>query len=121
MRQPCGSGVEGLDSGSEGWDAYRVFERLTEHARQVVVLAQQEARRLKHDYVGSEHLLLGLLVVQDGVAARALASLGISLELVRERVVRMVGRGEQDSPAAIPFMPRAKRLLALALEEALSL
>ncbi|MEO8967252.1 MAG: Clp protease N-terminal domain-containing protein [Solirubrobacteraceae bacterium] len=98
-----------------------MFERLTDYARQVVVLAQKEARALKHDYVGSEHLLLGLLAVQEGVAARALASLGVTLELARERVVRTVGRGEQDSPAAIPFTPRAKRLLALALEEALSL
>jgi ATP-dependent Clp protease ATP-binding subunit ClpC len=91
-----------------------VFERLTGHARRVVVLAQEEARRLKHDYVGSEHLLLGLLAVRDGVAARALASLGITLELTRERVVQRVGSGEQDSPNAIPFTPRAKKLLALA-------
>jgi hypothetical protein len=98
-----------------------VFERLTEQARQVVVLAQEEARRLKHDYVGSEHLLLGLLAVPDSVAARALASLGITLELARERVVRTVGSGEQESPDAIRFTPRAKKLLALALEEALKL
>jgi hypothetical protein len=111
----------GLDWGGGGWDACGVFERLTGHARRVVVLAQEEARRLKHDYVGSEHLLLGLLAVRDGVAARALASLGITLELTRERVVQRVGSGEQDSPNAIPFTPRAKKLLALALEEALSL
>ena len=85
------------------------------------MLAQEEARRLTHDYVGSEHLLLGLLAVQDGVAGRVLASSGITLELARERIVRTVGGGSQDSPDAIPFAPRAKKLLALALEEALSL
>lgn len=98
----------------------RVFERLTDQARRVVLVAQEEARRLKHDYVGSEHVLLGLLAVQDGVAARALASLGVTLELARERVVRTVGSGEQDSPDAIPFTPRSKKLLVLALEEALN-
>ena len=85
------------------------------------MLAQEEARRLKHDYVGSEHLLLGLLAVRDGVAARALASWGITPELARERVVQTVGSGEQDSPDAIPFTPRAKKLLVLAREEALNL
>ena len=85
-----------------------MFERLSEQARRVVVLAQEEARRLNHDYVGSEHLLLALLAVQDGVAARALASLGITLELARERVVRTVERGERNSPAAIPFTALAK-------------
>lgn len=84
------------------------------------MLAQEEARRLNHDYVGSEHLLLGLLAVHDGVAARALASFGVTLELARERVVRTVGRGKQNSPDAIPFTPRAKKLLVQALEEPLN-
>ena len=97
-----------------------MFERLTDQARRVVVLAQEEARRLRHDYVGSEHLLLGILAVQDGGAARTLVSLGVTLELARDRIVRTVGRGEQDSPGAIPFTPRAKKLLVLALEEALN-
>jgi hypothetical protein len=92
---------------------------MTAYARQVVVLAQQEARTLQHDYVGSEHLLVGLLAVPEGVGAQALGSLGISLESVRERVARTVGRGEQASPEAIPFTPRSKRLLGLAAEEAL--
>jgi hypothetical protein len=105
----------------EDWDACPVFERLTKQARQVVARAQVEARELKHDYVGSEHLLLGLLAVPDGEAIRQLASLGITLELVRDRIVRTVGRGEQDSPDAIPFTPRSKKLLTVALEQALSL
>lgn len=92
---------------------------MTAYARQVVVSAQQEARSLKHDYVGSEHLLLGVLAAPEGVGAQALGSLGISLESVREQVVRTVGRGERASPEAIPFTPRSKRLLALAAEEAL--
>ena len=92
---------------------FRVFERLTEQARRVVVLAQEEARRLQHDYFGSEHLLLGLLAVQDGVAARALASLGVTLELARERVVRTVGRGEQNSAGAIPLSYTQKLWIAL--------
>jgi Clp amino terminal domain, pathogenicity island component len=109
------------DLGGGGWDAVGVFDRLTEQARRVVVLAQEEARRLKHDHVGSEHLLLALLAVKDSVAARVLGSLGITLELARDRVVRTVGRGEENSPEAIPFTPRSKRLLVLALEEALNL
>jgi hypothetical protein len=105
----------------EGCDAGRVFDRLTDYAREVVVLAQLEARTLKHDYVGSEHLLLGLLAVPEGVGAQALGSFGISLESVREQVARTMRRGERASPEAIPFTPRAKRLLALAAEEALRL
>lgn len=93
---------------------------MTQDARQVVVQAQQEARGLAHDYVSSEHLLLGLLTVRDSVAGRALASMGLSLVLVRERVVQKVGSGERDSPEAIPFTPRAKRILALAGEDALT-
>jgi hypothetical protein len=86
----------------------------------VIVLAQEQSRELRHDYVGSEHLLLGVLAVRDGLGARALSSLGVTLELVRERVIQKVGVGDHDSPEAIPFTPRAKRLLSVALEEALS-
>jgi hypothetical protein len=110
-----------IDCGGEGWDACGVFDRLTEQARRAVVLAQVEARRLRHDYVGSEHLLLGLLAVQDGVAAQVLGSSGITLQLARDGVVRTFESGEESSPEAIPFTPRSKRLLVLALEEALNL
>ena len=98
-----------------------MYDRFTEQARQVVVLAQAEARRLKHDYVGSEHLLLGLLAVEGGGAVSVLRSLGVSLPVARERVVRTVGRGDRDSPEMIPFTPRSKRLVVLALEEAVNL
>jgi Clp amino terminal domain, pathogenicity island component len=98
-----------------------VFERLTKPARQVVVLAQEEARRLKHDYVGTEHLLLGLLREEDGRAARALASLDVTYESARRQVVRIVGAGEKDSPDQMPFTTPAKQNLELALHEALSL
>jgi hypothetical protein len=98
-----------------------VFERLTKPARQVVVLAQEEARRLKHDYVGTEHLLLGLLREEDGRAARVLASLGVTYESARRQVVRTVGAGEHDSPDQMPFTTPAKKNLELALHEALSL
>jgi ATP-dependent Clp protease ATP-binding subunit ClpA len=98
-----------------------VFERFTERARQVVVLAQDEARSLKHNYIGTEHILLGLLREEKGVGARVLASLGITLEEVRAQVVRIVGEGSEDAPGALPFTPRAKKTLELALREALSL
>jgi hypothetical protein len=98
-----------------------VFERLTQHARQVVVRAQEEARVLKHDYVGTEHLLLGLLGEEEGRAARVLASLGVTFESARRQVVRTVGAGEKDSPDQVPFTTPAKKSLELALREALSL
>jgi hypothetical protein len=98
-----------------------VFERLTEHARHVVVGAQEEARRLKHDYVGTEHLLLGLLREEEGRAARVLASLGVTFESALRQVVRIVGAGEKDSPDQMPFTTPAKKSLGLALREALSL
>ena len=104
-----------------GWDACRSAQRLTDHARNVVVLAQEEARRLKHDYVGSEHLLLALLGERAGLAARVLASMGITLGSARWHVMRMVGSGEDDSPSVIAFTPRAKRVIELALHEALDL
>jgi hypothetical protein len=98
-----------------------MFERFTERARQVVVLAQEEARGLQHNYIGSEHILLGLLREDRGVAAQALASLGVTLERVREQVLRIVGLGEERSGTQIPFTTRAKKVLELALRESLAL
>ena len=98
-----------------------MFERFTEQARQVVVLAQEEARSLGHNYIGTEHLLLGLLREEKGLAARALQSLDITAEGVREHVVRIVGSGEEVTSGQIPFTPRAKKVLELSLREALSL
>jgi ATP-dependent Clp protease ATP-binding subunit ClpA len=99
-----------------------VFERFTERARQVVVLAQDEARHLKHNYIGTEHLLLGLLREEEGLAARVLESLHITLEEVRAQVERVVGRGDEPLVSGqIPFTPRAKKVLELALREAMSL
>jgi len=98
-----------------------MFERFTERARQVVVLAQEEARSLKHNYIGTEHLLLGLLREDEGVAARVFEKLDISVEEVRAAVVRIVGSGEEVPQGQIPFTPRAKKVLELALREALSL
>ena len=90
-------------------------------ARQVVVLAQEEARGLKHDHIGTEHILLGLLREEEGLAGRVLESLDVTHGRVREQVVRIVGFGEQEPPGQIPFTPRAKKVLELALREALSL
>src|SRR6476620_3623782 len=90
-----------------------MFERFTERARQVVVLAQEEARTLKHNYIGTEHILLGLLREEEGLAARVLESLDITVERVRSQVVRIVGSGEEVTSGQIPFTPRAKKVLAL--------
>ena len=98
-----------------------MFERFTERARQVVVLAQEEARTLKHNYIGTEHILLGLLREEEGLAARVLESLDITVERVRAQVMRIVGSGEEVTSGQIPFTPRAKKVLELALREALSL
>jgi ATP-dependent Clp protease ATP-binding subunit ClpC len=98
-----------------------VFERFTERARQVVVLAQDEARALKHNYIGTEHILLGLLREEEGLAARVLESLDITVEEVRAQVARIVGQGDEVTTGQIPFTPRAKKVLELALREALSL
>jgi Clp amino terminal domain, pathogenicity island component len=98
-----------------------VFERFTERARQVVVLAQEEARELHHDYIGTEHILLGLLREDEGVAADVLRSLDVTLERTRAQVLRIVGQGQAGNPGQIPFTPRAKKVLELALREALSL
>jgi Clp amino terminal domain, pathogenicity island component len=98
-----------------------VFERFTEQARQVVVLAQEEARTLKHNYIGTEHILLGLLREEEGLGARVLANVDITIERVRGQVVRIVGSGEEATSGQIPFTPRAKQILEMALREALSL
>src|SRR5256885_12954568 len=97
-----------------------LFERFTERARQVVVLAQDEARALKHNYIGTEHILLGLLREEDGPAARALESLDVTVEEVRAQVALIVGQGDELTTGQIPFTPRAM-VLELALREALSL
>src|SRR6476661_5140613 len=113
----------GTNSGLPGSSKKRIhlFERFTERARQVVVLAQEEARTLKHNYIGTEHILLGLLREEEGLAARVLESLDITVERVRSQVVRIVGSGEEVTSGQIPFTPRAKKVLELALREALSL
>jgi hypothetical protein len=99
-----------------------VFERFTERARQVVVLAQEEARTLGHDWLGTEHLLLGLVREREGLASRVLAHLGVTVEQVRAHVVRAVGAREGEHRAGqIPFTPEAKKVLERALREALSL
>ncbi len=98
-----------------------MFERFTDRARRVVVLAQEEARELDHNYIGTEHLLLGLLREGEGVAARALDELGISRTAVREQVVKLIGRGGRTPTGHIPFTPRAKKALELSLREALQL
>jgi ATP-dependent Clp protease ATP-binding subunit ClpA len=98
-----------------------MFERFTDRARRVVVLAQEEARMLGHNYVGTEHILLGLIHEGEGVAAKALEMLGISLEAVRQQVEEIIGRGQQAPSGHIPFTPRAKKVLELSLREALQL
>jgi ATP-dependent Clp protease ATP-binding subunit ClpC len=98
-----------------------MFERFTDRARRVVVLAQEEARMLNHNYIGTEHILLGLIHEGDGVAAKALQSLGVSLEGVRQQVEEIIGQGQQAPSGHIPFTPRAKKVLELSLREALQL
>ena len=98
-----------------------MFERFTDRARRVVVLAQEEARLLNHNYIGTEHILLGLIHEGEGVAAKALESLGISLEAVRIQVEEIIGQGHQSPSGHIPFTPRAKKVLELSLREALQL
>jgi len=94
-----------------------MFERFTDRARRVVVLAQEEARMLNHDYIGTEHILLGILREGDGYAARALESLGISLDAVRQQVEEIIGQGQQAPSGPVPFTPRAKKVLELSLRE----
>ncbi|MSV86068.1 MAG: AAA domain-containing protein, partial [Actinobacteria bacterium] len=98
-----------------------MFERFTDRARRVVVLAQEEARLLNHNYIGTEHILLGLIHEGEGVAAKALESLGISLEAVRQQVEEIIGQGGSSPSGHIPFTPRAKKVLELSLREALQL
>ena len=98
-----------------------MFERFTDRARRVVVLAQEEARLLNHNYIGTEHILLGLIHEGEGVAAKALESLGISLEAVRNKVQEIIGQGSSSPSGHIPFTPRAKKVLELSLREALQL
>ncbi|WP_049568655.1 ATP-dependent Clp protease ATP-binding subunit [Nonomuraea sp. SBT364] len=98
-----------------------MFERFTDRARRVVVLAQEEARMLNHNYIGTEHILLGLIHEGEGVAAKALESLGISLEGVRQQVEEIIGQGQSAPSGHIPFTPRAKKVLELSLREALQL
>src|SRR3954466_8566033 len=97
-----------------------MFERFTEEARQVLVLAQEEARMLGHDYIGAEHFLLGLLR-SGGSACAALQSVGVGLDGAEERVVEIVGRGRANHSGQIPFTPRARDILERALREALEL
>jgi len=94
-----------------------MFERFTDRARRVVALAQDEAKRLDHNYIGTEHILLGLIHEGTGVAARALDSLGINLDVVRQQVEEIIGRGQQTPSGHIPFTPRAKKVLELSLRE----
>jgi len=98
-----------------------MFERFTERARRVVVLAQEESRLLSHNYIGTEHLLLGLLAERDGVAAQALEALGVTLEAARELVEEIIGPGQEQQHGHIPFTPRAKKILELSLREALTM
>ena len=103
-----------------------MFERFTDRARRVVVLAQEEARMLNHNYIGTEHILLGLIREGEGVAAKALESLGISLDAVREQVQEIIGQevigqGQHDLSGHIPFTPGAEKVLELSLREALQL
>jgi ATP-dependent Clp protease ATP-binding subunit ClpC len=98
-----------------------MFERFTPRARQVVVVAEDEARRLKHNYIGTEHLLLGLIREEEGMAARVLESFDVTVEEVRSQVSRIVGHGDELASGPIPFTPRVQKILDLALREALSL
>jgi ATP-dependent Clp protease ATP-binding subunit ClpA len=98
-----------------------MFERFTQPSRRVVVLAQEEARLLNHNYIGTEHLLLGLIHEEDGVAGRVIASLGLTLETARDRVRDIIGQGQEPPSGHIPFTPRAKKVLELSLREAIAL
>ncbi len=98
-----------------------MFERFTERARETVVLAQEEARALRHNYIGTEHVLLGLLREEEGLAARALDQLHVTLEEVRGQVAGIVGQGDEVTAGQIPFTPRAKKVLELSLRESRAL
>jgi len=98
-----------------------MFERFTQPSRRVVVLAQEEARMLNHNYIGTEHILLGLIHEEEGVGGRAIVSLGLTLEMARDRVRDIIGQGQEAPSGHIPFTPRAKKVLELSLREALAL
>jgi ATP-dependent Clp protease ATP-binding subunit ClpC len=98
-----------------------MFERFTDRARRATVLSQEEARTLNHNYLGTEHMLLGLLHEGEGIAAQALVSVGLTLESAREAVTELVGSGSSPSSSHIPYTPRSKKVLELALREALQL
>src|ERR1700747_1407349 len=102
-------------------EAVNLFERFTDRARRVLVLAQEEARLLNHNFIGTEHILLGLIHEGEGVAAKALESLGVSLEAVREKVEETIGPAGSSTTGSPPFTPRAKKVLELSLREALQL
>src|SRR6059036_291212 len=119
MRKDREGTVPDLPDRSE--ERLTMFERFTDRARRVVVLAQEEARMLNHNYIGTEHILLGLIHEGEGVAAKALESLGIALEGVRQQVEEIIGQGQQAPSGHIPFTPRAKKVLELSLREALQL
>jgi ATP-dependent Clp protease ATP-binding subunit ClpC len=99
----------------------QMFERFTDRARRVVVLAQEESRRLDHNYIGTEHILLGLIREGEGIAAKTLESLEISLEAVRQKVEDIIGHGKKTPSGHIPFTPRSKKVLELSLRESLEL
>src|SRR5487761_1369703 len=115
------SGPEGLSRRLTGAMLVSMFERFTDRARRVLVLAQEEARLLNHNFIGTEHILLGLVHEGEGVAAKALESLGISLEAVREKVEETIGPAGSSTTGSPPFTPRAKKVLELSLREALQL
>jgi ATP-dependent Clp protease ATP-binding subunit ClpC len=98
-----------------------MFERFSDRARRVIVLSQEEARLLNHNYIGTEHILLGLIAETEGVAARALVSLGVKLDTVRHEVEEIIGQGDSSPSGHIPFTPRAKKVLELSLREAMQL
>src|SRR5689334_10040163 len=102
-----------------GWETDGMFERFTDRARRVVVLAQEESRLLNHSYIGTEHILLGLVHEEDGVAAQALADSNVSLTSARNAVEGIVGRGDGMPSGHIPFRPRAKKVLEFSLREAM--
>src|ERR1700694_2969558 len=110
-----------MPPGSPTVGSAEMFERFTDQARRVVVLAQEESRILNHNYIGTEHLLLGMLHEGEGGAARALEVMGIGLEAVRQQVEEIVGRGKEIPSGHIPFTPRAKKVLEFSLRESLQL
>src|SRR6202789_3104329 len=119
--RPYGWGAAGTLMYELEREAVTVFERFTDRARRVLVLAQEEARFLNHSFIGTEHILLGLIHEGEGVAAKALESLGISLEAVREKVEETIGPAGSSTTGSPPFTPRAKKVLELSLREALQL